>query len=121
MVFLTPTLLTASIMLANNTCDIEKDILVKRFTLPYYIGKEWALRLMLALYLLIYLGIVLASILGFLPWPAMATLLSAPLVYQHYNLYKQELVKARSFPFIIKNFILMMTALIVFTLFGLVF
>ena len=34
-----PALATANIMLANNTCDVEKDTAVGRFTLPYYLGK----------------------------------------------------------------------------------
>ncbi|HPP36761.1 MAG TPA: UbiA family prenyltransferase, partial [Clostridiales bacterium] len=36
----TPICTTANIMLANNTCDVEKDVKVRRYTLPYYLGKK---------------------------------------------------------------------------------
>lgn len=46
--------LIANIMLANNTCDLEMDIVNERHTLVFYIGKEWAVRLY--------------QILSILPW-----------------------------------------------------
>ena len=35
----------ANIMLANNICDVEEDIINNRFTLPYYLGKKNAFNL----------------------------------------------------------------------------
>src|SRR5690606_4453838 len=33
----------ANVMLANNICDLEEDVINKRYTLPYYIGKRNAI------------------------------------------------------------------------------
>ncbi|QIK85480.1 UbiA family prenyltransferase [Erysipelothrix sp. HDW6B] len=107
-IFLPPTLLTSSIMLANNTCDIEADVLVKRYTLPYYIGKKNAVVLMKILYISVYAAIVAAVALGVIPWLALLTLATAPRVLKNYNAYTKDLVKRLSFKYIIKNFITIM-------------
>ena len=59
---ITPFCVTANIMLANNICDLEKDIQVKRHTLPYYIGDK-SLYLFAGLYYLTYLSTILMVIL----------------------------------------------------------
>ncbi len=107
-VFAIPTLLTSSIMLANNTCDVEKDVLVKRYTLPYYIGEKSAIRLMYLLYLGVYLAIVISVVMGVIPVIALVTLVSIPLVLGNVNQFKKDLVKHVSFKYIIKNFIVIM-------------
>ena len=119
-VFMIPTLLTSSIMLANNTCDIDKDVLVKRFTLPYYLGQATAIKLMVGLYVSVYLSVIISVILQALPWTALFTLVSLPLVKQHVDLFKKDLIKQVSFKYIIKNFILIMGLLVVSTALGLV-
>lgn len=120
LVFMTPTLLTSSIMLANNTCDVEKDILVKRFTLPYYLGQKNAVRLMYGLYGAVYLSIVLSVVLQSLPFTALVTLISIPVVLKHLALFKQDLIKHVSFKFIIKNFIMIMGLLVLSSAVGLI-
>jgi len=35
-----PFCLTANIMLANNICDVERDVVVGRYTLAYYLGRK---------------------------------------------------------------------------------
>lgn len=111
LVFFTPTVLTSSIMLANNTCDVEKDILVKRFTLPYYLGQQTSIKLMLGIYISIFILVILAVILGYLPITCLGLLIIAPIVYKNFNAYTKDLVKRVSFPFIIKNFIIIMLCL----------
>ena len=59
---LLPACLTANIMLANNICDLEKDILVKRYTLPYYIGNK-SLLLFELLYYIAYISIIIMVLL----------------------------------------------------------
>ncbi|MEG0275369.1 MAG: UbiA family prenyltransferase, partial [Longicatena sp.] len=107
-IFLPPTALTSSIMLANNTCDIDADIAVKRYTLPYYIGRKNAVTLMLGLYVSVYSAIVVGVIFGILPWFALATLATIPVVIKQFNAYRADLIKRISFKFIIKNFIIIM-------------
>lgn len=107
--FLVPTLLTASVMLANNTCDLEADIEVNRYTLVFYIGKTWALRLMKLLYVSLYVSIIVSVILKDAPLTVLVTLLTIPMVIGNYKGYAKDLVKPLSFPFIIKNFILIMS------------
>lgn len=53
-----PVCTTANIMLANNICDVEKDIAVKRYTLPYYLGKN-SLYLFAGLYYLTYIAVII--------------------------------------------------------------
>ena len=55
---------TSNIMLANNICDVERDVQSKRYTLPYYIGQKKALLLYYGLYGVAYLSIVLTVIVG---------------------------------------------------------
>ena len=43
----------ANIMLANNICDLEEDVKVGRYTLPYYIGKVRAIKLYKYIYYLL--------------------------------------------------------------------
>lgn len=118
LVFMVPTLLTSSIMLANNTCDIEKDVLVKRYTLPYYLGQAVSVKLMYALYLLVFASIVLSSVLGLVPLIAILTLLVMPKVWANVALFNKDLVKHVSFKFIIKNFIMIMAIYSVLVLIG---
>ncbi|MBE0600708.1 MAG: UbiA family prenyltransferase, partial [Firmicutes bacterium] len=42
---------TSNIMLANNICDVERDVESRRYTLPYYIGQKKALQLYAGLYI----------------------------------------------------------------------
>lgn len=118
LVFMVPTLLTSSIMLANNTCDIEKDVLVKRYTLPYYLGQAVSVKLMYALYLLVFASVVLSSVLGLVPLIAILTLLVMPKVWANVAMFKKDLVKHVSFKFIIKNFIMIMAVYSVLVLIG---
>lgn len=107
-VFMVPTLLTSSIMLANNTCDIDKDVLVKRYTLPYYLGQKTSVKLMYGLYIAVFSSIVVSTVFGLLPLLAIVTLVLLPLVWKNVKAFKKDLVKHVSFKFIIKNFIMIM-------------
>ncbi|MGL5352051.1 MAG: 1,4-dihydroxy-2-naphthoate polyprenyltransferase, partial [Clostridium sp.] len=56
----------ANIMLANNICDIDEDIINKRYTLPIYIGKENALKVFKSLYYIGFASIIVSVLLGVL-------------------------------------------------------
>lgn len=111
-----PTLLTSAIMLGNNTCDVEKDILVKRYTLPYYIGQANAVKLLWSLYALVYVGVGVGVVAGVYHPLMLLMLLTAPRVLKNAKEFGKECNKERSFPYVIKNFIMIMVSLIVLQL-----
>ncbi len=103
-----PVCATANIMLANNICDLERDITVNRFTLPYYLGKRKAVYLFAGLYYLVYLDIILMVILGKLPVLCLLSLITVYPVQKNINLFFKEQDKAKTFIVSIKNYVLIM-------------
>lgn len=104
-----PVCTTSNIMLANNICDVERDIKVKRYTLPYYIGNR-ALWLFECLYYIIYIVAILMVVLRILPPIYLVFLISIFPVYKNIKCFKQKQDKATTFIFAIKNFIIIMSA-----------
>jgi 1,4-dihydroxy-2-naphthoate octaprenyltransferase len=106
---------TANIMLANNICDLEKDIAVKRHTLPYYIGKK-ALYLFAALYYTTYLATIAMVIFDILSPVCLLSLITIIPVQKNINTFFQKQEKATTFLMAIKNYILIMgiNSLIIF-------
>ncbi|MDF2543264.1 MAG: 1,4-dihydroxy-2-naphthoate octaprenyltransferase [Herbinix sp.] len=102
-----PFCVTANIMLANNICDLEKDITVKRHTLPYYIGKN-ALYLFAGLYYICYGAVVIMVILGVLPPISLVFLVTLIPVQKNINAFIKKQDKATTFILAIKNFIIIM-------------
>jgi len=116
---ITPFCVTANIMLANNICDLEKDIKVRRFTLPYYIGQK-AMHLFAGLYYTTYIAMIGMVIFKMLSPICLITIVSFVLVQKNINQFKKEQDKAKTFICSIKNFILIMgtnTLVIFFSLF----
>lgn len=106
---------TANIMLANNICDLEKDIAVKRHTLPYYIGNK-ALYLFAALYYATYLATIAMVIFGILSPVCLLSLITIIPVQKNINTFFRKQEKATTFLMAIKNYILIMgiNSLIIF-------
>lgn len=104
-----PMVCTANIMLANNICDLEKDIKVNRHTLPYYIGKERAVALYSILYYSVYLVAMLMVILRFLPPWYLLILLTIIPVELNLRVFRRKQEKSLTFVTSIKNFIVLMT------------
>lgn len=104
---ITPFCVTANIMLANNICDLEKDIKVRRFTLPYYIGEK-ALPLFAGLYYTTYVATIGMVILKILSPICLISIISIILVQKNINQFKKEQDKTKTFICSIKNFILIM-------------
>lgn len=113
-----PTFLTSNIMLANNTCDIEADVKVNRFTLPYFIGTKSALHLFSAQYYLCYLTTILMVVCKFLHPASLVFLLTFPIVQKNINTFRKEQKKATTFHTAILNYILMMAGYIIAILLG---
>jgi len=96
----------ANIMLANNICDLEEDILKKRYTLPYYLGKDNALKLFKILYYISYLDILLLALLGITPLINILVLLTFFKANKNIGLFTDEPIKAKNFKLSIVNFVL---------------
>jgi 1,4-dihydroxy-2-naphthoate octaprenyltransferase len=96
----------ANIMLANNICDLDDDIKNHRFTLPYYIGKRYAIWLFNGLYAASFAAIIAAVILGILPLIMLLALLAIIPVYKQVKQFNQVQVKSKTFVVAVKNLIL---------------
>lgn len=104
-----PFSVTANIMLANNICDLEKDIEVRRHTLPYYIGQA-SLPLFAGIYYLSYFSLILLVVLKILPPIALIALLTIIPVQKNIRTFMKVQDKATTFNVSIKNFMIIMGA-----------
>lgn len=102
-----PTCATANIMLANNICDLEKDIQVKRYTLPYYLGKR-ALALFAMIYYATYAATILMVAFNMLPVICLLSLLTIFPVQKNIKIFLREQTKESTFIISIKNFVIIM-------------
>ena len=104
----------ANIMLANNICDVERDILFKRYTLPHYIGKKSALRLFCALYYLGYIAILLLILLKIIPVISLLIIFTIFPVNKNIITFSKNPIKSKTFILSVKNFIIINLPLIIF-------
>lgn len=107
-----PTFLTAAIMLGNNVCDVEKDVLVNRYTLPFYLGKKQSLRLLILMYIFVFIGVITGVVAGLYPVWMLLMLLISPKVIINAKDLGIEFSKEKSFPYVIKNFVLISMSMI---------
>lgn len=98
---------TANIMLANNMCDLEKDILVKRHTLPYYVGKK-SIYLYAGLYYMTYVAMVAMVALGMISPICLLSLLTLFIVQKNIKQFMKKQDKATTFILSIKNYVIIM-------------
>lgn len=103
-----PVCTTANIMLANNICDLEKDIKVKRYTLPYYIGKK-SLNLFAILYYATYIAAIIMVLFKILPLIYLAFLISIIPVQKNIKIFMEKQEKSSTFLCSIKNYIIIMS------------
>lgn len=109
---------TANIMLANNICDVERDVKNDRYTLPHFIGQAVALRLFQLLYAAAYLAILGSVLAGVLHPVALAALLTAPLVFRNARKFGAHPVKAETFILSVKNYTLLLYGYLIAILAG---
>lgn len=95
----------ADIMLANNIGDYEEDLAEGRRTLVALLGKPNALRLFGGIYVAGYVVLIIAVVLGILPWPSLMALISAPVVFKQVRQFQADPQK-KNFPLAIKNVVL---------------
>lgn len=99
-----PTALAISnLMLANNTCDLEEDVLNNRHTLVYYIGKNRAVSLFKLLVILSFVFATLGVLLKIVPITLLAIWLIFPKIWKNTLIYSKEQTKLKTFPIAIKN------------------
>lgn len=105
MLSVVPFCLTANIMLANNICDLERDVAVNRYTLAYYLGKK-SLWLFAALYYVAFLSVIAMVAVGLLSPLSLILLISLIPVQKNINLFLKRQSKEETFIVSIKNFLI---------------
>lgn len=116
-----PTCLTANIMLANNICDIDADVKVNRFTLPYFLGLKHSLTLYAVLYYIAYLTPCIMVVLGMLHPACLLYLVTFPILQKNIGIFRKEQKKPATFLTAIKNYIVLMSAYSISILIGGIF
>jgi 1,4-dihydroxy-2-naphthoate octaprenyltransferase len=107
-----PACLTANIMLANNICDLEKDILVKRYTLPYYLGRK-ALWLFAAIYCAAYVSVLVMVIFRMISPLCLVIFLTIIPVQKNIKRFFKKQVKSETFIVSVQNFVIIIFAQII--------
>ncbi len=102
-----PAVCTANIMLANNICDLEKDMSVNRYTLPFFLGKSRAVTLFGVLYYMAFLVPCFMVLLGWLPSACLLLFLLFPLIRKNLKAFQKEQRKETTFHVAIKNYLLL--------------
>lgn len=100
----------ANIMLANNICDVEDDIVNQRFTLVYYIGKQNSIKLFAFLYYIGYAAIIASVIFEIAPLALLLVLLTIIPAYKNIRTFSANPVKNETFVLAVKNMVLMNAA-----------
>lgn len=100
-----PICATANIMLANNICDLEKDIAVRRYTLSYFLGKK-ALFVFAGLYYVTYLTWAASVAMKLLSPVCLAALLTFIPVHKNIRRFKKEQIKEKTFALSVQNYII---------------
>jgi 1,4-dihydroxy-2-naphthoate octaprenyltransferase len=103
-----PVCTTANIMLANNICDLERDIKVKRYTLPYYLGEK-SLYLFAGLYYITYVATIVMAVMGMISPIALVLLVTLIPVQKNISIFFKEQKKDSTFNVSIKNYLWIMS------------
>lgn len=93
----------ANLMLANNTCDLEEDLLNHRRTLVAYIGKRGAIILFQLLAYLPFVFVLSGVFLRILPRIELLFFILLPIIFKQTQGFVAEQNKLRTFPLAIKN------------------
>lgn len=102
----------ANIMLANNICDMEYDVTIKRYTLPYYIGRKKALWLFAGLDAISLAAIFALAILQILPLYVLAAVPFYIPIWLNVRKFFKVQDKKQTFPLSVMNFLLQIVPLI---------
>jgi len=97
----------ANIMLANNICDVEEDVVNKRYTLPHYIGKKTSIKLFHILTYIPLLFIIIAVVIDILPITSLITLLAIIPMIKGSRVFHEQQNKRTTFIIAVKHFLLL--------------
>ena len=111
----------ANLMLANNTCDVEEDILNNRHTLVSYIGKKRAVSLFKLLVLATFISATLAVIFKIVPLTLLLLWGVFPKIWQNTLAFSKEQIKTKTFPLAIKNLAIVVFVEVVLFFIGVLF
>lgn len=103
----------SNIMLANNICDMEEDVENKRYTLPVYIGKDYALILFRWIYYASFLDLIVLLFLKVNPLIVLLILLTLIPVKKNIATFMKKQTKEHTFGLAVKNFLITNMARIV--------
>ena len=108
----------ANIMLANNICDLDEDVSVNRFTLPYYTGVENALSIFAALYYLGFAAIIIMVVFGILPIYGLIAIVGLIPIYQNISKFRKQQSKTITFPLSVQNLVISLVPVIIILAIG---
>lgn len=111
----------ANLMLANNTCDVEEDILNNRHTLVSYIGKKKAVKLFQILVILTFVAATISVVFKIVPLTLLLLWVIFPKIWQNTLVYSKEQIKTKTFPLAIKNLAMVVTVQVVLFFIGALF
>ncbi|MBO0418826.1 MAG: prenyltransferase [Vagococcus fluvialis] len=111
----------ANLMLANNTCDVEEDILNNRHTLVSYIGKKKAVTLFQILVIATFVAATISVIFKIVPLTLLLLWTIFPKVWQNTKAYSKEQIKTKTFPLAIKNLAMVVAVQVVLFFIGALF
>ena len=110
----------ANIMLANNICDIEDDVVNRRYTLPVYIGREKSLLLFKFIYYIGYLAVVIALLWEIVPILSVLVLPTLIIVNKNIKAFYKLQTKEKTFIMAVKNFVISNIALVITIALGII-
>ncbi|MBO0486936.1 prenyltransferase [Vagococcus fluvialis] len=111
----------ANLMLANNTCDVEEDILNNRHTLVSYIGKKKAVTLFQSLVIATFVAATISVVFKIVPLTLLLLWAIFPKVWQNTKAYSKEQIKTKTFPLAIKNLAMIVAVQVVLFFIGALF
>lgn len=95
-------------LLANNTCDLEEDINNGRKTLVFYIGKKYAVTLLVALTIFSYFWLGVLVYLKLAPIVTLGLIFLLPATLRELQKYIAYQDKKETFPIVLKTMSVMM-------------
>ena len=108
----------ANIMLANNICDLDEDVKVNRFTLPYYTGVKNALNIFAALYYLGFAAIIIMVVFGMLPIYGLIAIVGLIPIYKNISKFRKQQSKTITFPLSVQNLVISLVPVIIILTIG---
>lgn len=96
-------LISFSLLLANNTCDLKEDINNKSFTLVFYLGQKKAVHIFRVIYFSLPVLIITLFILKLIPPLTLLSLIIFPFTFPMIQNYLNQQSKNKTFPFALKG------------------